>query len=56
MPARVFPVKDPGGTTTNYILTAGDFASSDDAYAARAPLAEKLGLPAAGFQVIQLPR
>jgi hypothetical protein len=56
MPARVHPVKDPGGTTTLYVLTAGDFPSSKDAYEARAPLAEKIGLPAASLQIIELPR
>lgn len=56
MPGRVFPVKDPGGTTTGYILTAGDFSTSAAAYEARGPLAEKIGLPAASLQVIELPR
>jgi hypothetical protein len=56
MSARVVPMKDPGGTTTGYILTAGDFSTSAAAYEARGAFAEKVGLPAASLQVIELPR
>ena len=56
MPAKVHAMGDSGATARLYVLTAGEFATREEALAARVELATKLGLAPGEFQVIELPR